>query len=451
MNPSALEISTPPSTRLAGGARETRALAKNGGMRVAHVLRKYDPAEWGGTETAIHRLFMGLREHGVESVVYCPRLTTKPAADPLEEAGCAVKRFGAFLPVLGISKTERRQHVAVGGNLMSLGLPVALWREPGISVIHAHALGRLGGLASLVARRRGAPLVVTIHGGYLDLPESLRESFRKSRRGWEWGKVFGFWLRSRQLLRRADAILTCNPREAALLREQFPGRRVLVQPHGVAMGLYREDRGEPARKAFPQICDRELLLCTGRIDPVKNQRWLVEEAPAIFRRHSNALLALAGACTDENYGDALRARIRELGLEDRVLVTGGLPPGDARLIGLFQEARAVLLPSVSETFGLVVLEAWAAGTAVIASRTSGATALIRHGENGWLFNHGDARAFHEAVDAALLKPELAAQFAASGNRLVRAEYDGVALAGRMKNLYAQLIEEKHALRHSARR
>jgi glycosyltransferase involved in cell wall biosynthesis len=116
---------------------------------------------------------------------------------------------------------------------------------------------------------------------------------------------------------------------------------------------------------------------------------------------------------------------------------------------LFQEARAVLLTSVSETFGLVVLEAWAAGTAVIASRTSGATALIRDGENGWLFNHGDPRAFHEAVDAALLKPELAAQFAATGSRLVRAEYDGVALAGRMKNLYAKLIEEKHALRHSA--
>src|SRR5579859_4282884 len=451
MNPPALEISTLPPTRPAKGAIGTRATTKNDGMRVAHVLRKYDPAEWGGTETAIHRLFTGLCQHGVESVVYCPRLKNKPAADPLEEAGCEVKRFGAFLPVLGLSKTERRQHIAVGGNLMSLDLPGALWREPDVSIIHAHALGRLGGIASFIARRRGAPLALTIHGGYLDLPLAMKESFQKSRRGWEWGKIFGVLLRPRQLLRRADAILTCNPMEAALLREQFPGQRIVVHPHGISAGVYREDCRERARAAFPQIRDREMLFCVGRIDAVKNQRWLVEEAPAIFRRHSNALLVLAGACTDEKYGDALRARIRELGLEGRVLLTGGLPPGDARLIGLFQEARAVLLPSVSETFGLVVLEAWAAGTAVIASRTSGATALIRHGENGWLFNHGDSQAFHEAVDTALLRPALAAQFAACGNRLACAEYDGAALAGRMKNLYAQLIEEKHALRHSARR
>src|SRR5713226_6781426 len=112
MNPSTPEISTRPSTRLAGGAMETRAMAENGRMRVAHVLRKYNPEEWGGTETAIHRLFTGLRQHGVESVVYGPRLKNKPAADPLEEAGCAIKRFGAFLPVLGLSKTERRQHIA---------------------------------------------------------------------------------------------------------------------------------------------------------------------------------------------------------------------------------------------------------------------------------------------------------------------------------------------------
>jgi glycosyltransferase involved in cell wall biosynthesis len=116
---------------------------------------------------------------------------------------------------------------------------------------------------------------------------------------------------------------------------------------------------------------------------------------------------------------------------------------------LFQLARAVLLPSISETFGLVILEAWASGSAIIASRTSGATALIREGENGWMFSHDDLRAFHQAVDTALLRPEIAARFAAEGNRLVGAEYDSAALARRMIDLYSQLIEEKHALRHTA--
>ena len=114
-------------------------------------------------------------------------------------------------------------------------------------------------------------------------------------------------------------------------------------------------------------------------------------------------------------------------------------------------ARALLLASVSEAFGLAILEAWAAGTAVIASRTSGALALVRDGENGWLFELRDSSTFHNAVDAALLRPELTERFNRAGARLVGAEYNSATLAGRMKDLYEQLIEEKHALRHSARR
>jgi alpha-maltose-1-phosphate synthase len=445
MNPLVSEISTLPP------AVETRAVGKQHGIGVAHLLRKYNPAEWGGTETAIQRLLTGLRKHGVESVVFCPRLGNCFAADPLAATGCKIKRFRSFLPVLGISKAERHQQIAVGGNIMSLDLPLALLREPGVSVIHTHALGRLGGVAGLIARCRSVPFVATIHGGFLDLPEALKNNSGKARRGWEWGRIFGLLLRSRRLLERADAILTCNPREAALLGEHYPGKRVVVQPHGISTELYREDCRAQALKAFPQIQGREMLLSVGRIDGVKNQGWLVAEAPEIFRRHPQAMLVLAGACTDENYGKSLRAKIHELGLENRILLTGGLPPGDPRLVGLFQEARVVLLPSVSETFGLVILEAWAAGTSVIASRTSGATALLREGQNGWLHDHGDANAFHNAVDAALLSPEVAAKFAVTGGRLASAKYDNTALAGRMKNLYAQLIEEKYALRHFARR
>jgi len=83
----------------------------------------------------------------------------------------------------------------------------------------------------LVARQRNVPLVVSIHGGYLDLPEAVKENFRKSAAcGWEWGKIFGLMLRSRQLLHRADAILTCNTREATLLHERFPDRRPRESP-----------------------------------------------------------------------------------------------------------------------------------------------------------------------------------------------------------------------------
>jgi starch synthase len=420
-------------------------------LRVVHLLRKCNPVEWGGTEAAIQRLVHGLRAYEVNSVIYAPRLAAEPAADPLAQGGCEVKRFRAFLPILGIPRQQREEQIAVGGNLLSFDLPKALWRERDVSLIHSHALGRLGSIALMVAKRRRIPFVVTIHGGFLDLPESLRNDFnRQTTRGLEWGKAFGLLLRSREMLHRADAILTCNPKEATLLRQQFPGRHIVVQPHGVALERYLPDHRHAARAAFPQLQGRQALLALGRIDPVKNQRWLIEQAPALLQRHPKGLLVLAGACTNQGYGQALNQRIVELGLADRVLLTGGLPPDDPRLLGLLQEARLVLLTSVSETFGLVVLEAWAAGTAVVSSRTSGASTLIQDERNGWLFDLDDPETFQEVVSRALDHPEIAALAAEEGQKLVRTEYDSTGLAGRMKNLYEQLIEEKNALRDSPR-
>jgi hypothetical protein len=196
-------------------------------MRVAHLLRKYDPTEWGGTETAIARLTAGLAAQGVDSVVYAPRLPRtmtaaegasqlsdmggtpmppvtaakrgtgvppvdsqqtgrRPAADPLVAAGCVVRRFRAFVPVWGIAAERKRQLVAVGGNLLSFDLPGALWREPGLDVIHAHVLGRLGAIGRAVARRRRLPFVLSVHGGAYDLPSAVRQGLvQPAAGGWD--------------------------------------------------------------------------------------------------------------------------------------------------------------------------------------------------------------------------------------------------------------------------
>lgn len=438
-------------------------------MRVAHLLRKYNPAEWGGTETVIHQTSAGLRRHGVESLVYCPRLETNgqhangtqghgadgskghAVRDPLIDAGCVVNRFNACVPIWGISAEQRRQMIAVGGNLMSFDLLRSLWTVPRLSIVHSHALGRVGGIGLTVARRRKVPFVVTVHGGVYDLPEPLRKAMNtRQSQGWEWGRPFGLLLRSHRVLLDADAILTCNAREAELLQAKHPDRRVMVHPHGVPAEIYEADHRAAAWTAFPQIRGRDVLLAVGRIDPVKNQSWLVEQMPALIQRHPNALLVLAGPCTHESYGPALESRIGELGLESHVLLTGKIPPGDPKLIGLMQHARVALLPSISETFGLVILEAWAAGAPAISSRTSGASALIEHGKNGWLFDLDRPEGFHTAIDTVLRQLDAARAAVAAARTRVVAEYDVRVLAARLKKLYEQLSERKHADHHSSR-
>ena len=422
-------------------------------MKVAHLLRKYNPAEWGGTETALHRLCEGFRQNGVESVMYCPALAAPVTArDPLVEVGCAMRRFNACVPIWGLPEDRRRQMVAVGGNLMSFDLIRSLWQEPGIEVIHAHTSGRIGAIGRMIARRRKLPFLFTTHGGLYDMPAALQKNLSTAKQpGWEWGKIFGLLLKTRTLMFECDAIVVCNEREASAVRDRHPRQRVVVQPHGVSAQLYEADQRQAAEEAFPHIRGREVLLSVGRIDPIKNQSWLVEQLPELVRRHPRLLLVLAGASTDQLYSAALERQIDRLGLRDHVLLTGGLPPGHARLLGLVQSARAVVLPSTSETFGLVILEAWAAGTAVISSRTSGALGLVEQDKTGLLFELDRPAEFQAGIDRLWTSPGFARYLAENGRRRVIEAYDTRILAERMKGLYQDLIREKHALRYSAGR
>lgn len=419
-------------------------------MRVAHILRKYDPAEWGGTESAVLRLLVGLRRNGVASTVYAPRLARGVREDPFADAGFCVRRFEARVPVWGLSCEARRQMVAVGGNLVSFELMRELWRERGIGLVHSHALGRLGGIGRAIARRRGLPFVATIHGGVYDLPSQVhRELHGAPTRGWEWGKLLGLLVRSRQLLDDADAIFTCNPREAELICRHHPGQRVHVQPHGVDAAAYAVDHRAAARAAFPWTQGAPVVLVVGRLDVVKNPGWVIERLPQILERQPRVTLALAGACTESGHQEALERRVTELQLGEHVRFLGGLPAGDPRLIGLMQLARAMVLPSVSETFGLVIPEAWAAGTPILASRTSGATALIAPGVDGVLFDLERPLAFNTALHTALADDAWRAAVVAAGRRKVVARYDTAAVAAQVKTIYEELIAERHPLRHSA--
>jgi glycosyltransferase involved in cell wall biosynthesis len=333
--------------------------------------------------------------------------------------------------------------------MVSFGLAGSLWGEKGVDVVHSHALGRLGAIGRLVARARRIPFVISIHGGAYDVPAALRMELRRpAAGGWDWGRSLGFVLRARRLMDHADAIITLNPREAALVRERHPGRRVVVEAHGIPTSLFAIEGRPAADEAFPELRGREVLLVLGRIDPTKNQAWLINEAAEIARRHPKALLVLAGPFTDREYAGSLQSRIERDGLQGIVKMVGSLPFGDPRLVGLLQTARAVLVPSLSETFGMVILEAWAAGTPVVASRTSGAIALVDEGVNGLLFDLERPADFHAAVDRVLAQPDVAARWGGAGRSKAIAHYDSSLSAGRMGRLYGNLIEEKNALRHS---
>lgn len=363
-------------------------------MRIAHVLRKYDPAEWGGVETAVLQLVRGLRDAGADSVVYAPALERPSEVDdPFLEAGFVVRRYSARLPVIGISSEERERQIQVGGNILSLDL-ISQLLSAQVDLIHTHTLNRIGGAVRMASKLRNKPYVASIHGGYLDLPPRVADEMAgRGRRSFDWGKPFGMVLGSRKVVPDAAAVFAVNPHEAELLKEKFPNLRVDCMPLGIDPAPFERPQSQEAAVRFGIDDDQKVLLCVARIHSVKNQTLLVEGVRRLRQDFPNILLFLVGGVTEAAYAEQLEAAIARDSLEANVRLLPPLSPSDPALVGLYQRADLFTLASNAETFGLVLIEAALAATPFLASRTSGATHVASHCDTGTLFPIGDVDAF----------------------------------------------------------
>ena len=160
-----------------------------------------------------------------------------------------------------------------------------------------------------------------------------------------------------------------------------------------------------ARHALGLDPHRPVLLFVGRIQPLKSADVAVKALHALDR--PDAVLVIVGGASGVD-GDAevekLLALVDELGLGDRVRF---VPPQPHHLLSSwYRAADVVLVPSRSESFGLVALEAAACGTPVVAAAVGGLLTLVDHGHTGFLVEGRDPEVY-AAYTAELLENERA--------------------------------------------
>lgn len=130
--------------------------------------------------------------------------------------------------------------------------------------------------------------------------------------------------------------------------------------------------------------DAESLVCVGRLTPQKGQMLLLEAFARALRQNKQGRLILAG---DGELRPRLEKRIEELGLRDRVTITGWINESQVRT--LLRDSRGLVLPSSAEGLPVVIMEALAMGRPVISTHVAAIPELVRHGVNGWLVPAGD--------------------------------------------------------------
>jgi D-inositol-3-phosphate glycosyltransferase len=238
----------------------------------------------------------------------------------------------------------------------------------------------------------------------------------------------------------SDTVLASCSVEADQIAELYHAdrARIRIVAPGVDHAFFGPGDRPQARRAVGLPTDGPLLLFVGRIQPLKGVEVAVRSLAALRSRHANARLAIVGGPSGprgQSEVDRLVALVDELGLADRVRF---IPPQPHELLSTFYRAADVcLVPSRSESFGLVALEAAACGTPVVASDVGGLRTLVDHGRTGYLVENADPEAFAVRVGAVLDDPVLAERLGTAAVLRSRG-YTWAGAARRLHDIYEEL-------------
>ena len=371
-------------------------------------LTKYNVVRYGVAE-ALAGLAAALRPLGVEVLVY-----SSDSSASIGRLSDGTPCARGLLPKPGGFRGRRSiRHI------------VELCRQRRIELVHCHGLYRPGYAARAVKRAVGMPYVVTSHGDIVDTSARMRR--RSVRR------------RCATILRDADAVTFLTEAMVQYGNDLCDVRaKSAVIPNGIDLHWWRQPTVVAASANY--------ILAIGRLDQQKGFDVLLNAMKLLAGRCVDLRLVIAGQGQAE---PALRRQVRQLGLTtcSRLGELAQAGAGTVCLPGyitgqakrdLFAGSALVVFPSLGdEGFGLVLIEAMAAGKAIVASNIPAARGLIADGRNGQLVVPGDVAQWADTIQRLVHDDRLRSSFEQAN--LAEAErYDWATLARRYLDVYQRV-------------
>jgi D-inositol-3-phosphate glycosyltransferase len=249
------------------------------------------------------------------------------------------------------------------------------------------------------------------------------------------------------LANQASAVVAGSAAEVSTLIDEVrsPADRIWVIPPGVDVDLFSPERataaGARVRSELAIAPGRPIIAVVGRVQPLKDQELAIRVLAELHALSGpGPVLVIAGEATpgEHGYAASLQAVAAELGVLAEVRFAGAL--SRERLADLLAASIVTLVPSHSETFGIVALESAASGTPVIAFRGGGLVESVAAGVSGLLVDSRDPRAWAQAT-AGLLDDDTRLDRLSVFARHYAEGFTWAAAATALIGVYASLVAE----------
>ncbi|MFF4794148.1 D-inositol-3-phosphate glycosyltransferase [Streptomyces sp. NPDC001276] len=385
-------------------------------MLSVHTSPLHQPGtgDAGGMNVYIVELAQRLAAQGVEVEVFT-RATAGDLPPAVELAPGVLVRHVDAGPYEGLAKEDLPAQLCA----FTHGVMQA-WagHRPGYyDLVHSHywLSGHVGWLA---AQRWGVPLVHAMHTMAKVKNASLAEGDTPEPAA----RVIG----ETQIVAAADRLIANTDEEAGELVRHYsadPAKVAVVHP-GVNLTRFRPGDGRAAARArlgLPQ--DALIPLFAGRIQPLKAPDVLLRAVGVLLDRRpelrSRIVVPVVGGPSGSGLAkpEGLQKLAARLGIADVVRFCP--PVGQDRLADWFRAASVLVMPSYSESFGLVAIEAQATGTPVLAASVGGLPVAVREGETGFLVQGHDPADYAHLLHRFADNPHLADRMGAAAARHAR--------------------------------
>ncbi|MBX7430650.1 glycosyltransferase family 4 protein [Mycobacterium sp. Y57] len=384
-------------------------------MRVLLLSWEYPPVVIGGLGRHVHHLATELAAAGHDVVVLSRRPTgtdpdTHPTTDEVSD-GVRVLAAAEDPHEFGFGSDMMAWVLAMGHAMIRAGFTLADWRP---DVVHAHDW-LVAHPAVALAQFFDVPLVSTIHA-----TEAGRHS------GWISGTV------SRQvhaleswLVRESDALIACSASMSEEIGALFgPG---LCETSVIPNGIDTDGWPFAARRRHPGPAE---LLYFGRLEYEKGVHDAIAALPRIRRTHPGTTLTVAGDGTQHGF---LVEQARRHKVLKATKFVGRVD--HSQLLALLHRADAAVLPSHYEPFGIVALEAAAAGAPLVTSTAGGLGEAVIDGVTGLSHPPGDVAALVTAVRTLLDAPQAAQHRARAARERLTSDFAWHTVAAATAQVY----------------